>query len=137
MFALAIWDARRRRLTLARDRAGKKPLFYHRTANHLAFASEMKAFFRHPDIPIEPDVTGFPSYFIHGYVPCPDTLYLDIKQVEPGTFMTVEHDGSVRSQVYWRFQYPPRDEQAAMRAPARREAGAGGRRPGAHAVERP
>jgi len=56
MFAMAIWDERAGRLTLARDRAGKKPLFYYRDHRLLAFASEIKSFFGHPDIPIEPDL---------------------------------------------------------------------------------
>src|SRR4051812_5895879 len=53
MFAIAIWDERAARLTLARDRAGKKPLFYYRDDRLLVFASEIKAFFGHPDIAIE------------------------------------------------------------------------------------
>jgi asparagine synthetase B (glutamine-hydrolysing) len=53
MFAIAIWDERASRLALARDRAGK-PLFYYRDDRLLAFASEIKSFFGHPDIPIEP-----------------------------------------------------------------------------------
>ena len=56
---------------LARDRAGKKPLFYYRDDRRLAFASEIKAFFAHPDIPIELDPEAVPSYFIYGYVPLP------------------------------------------------------------------
>ena len=55
MFAIAIWDERAKRLTLARDRAGKKPLFYYRDDRLLAFASEIKSFFAHPDIRMEPD----------------------------------------------------------------------------------
>ena len=60
---------------LARDRAGKKPLFYYRDDRLLAFASEMKAFFAHPDIAIEPDPEAVPYYFIYGYVPQPATFY--------------------------------------------------------------
>ncbi|HEV3140987.1 MAG TPA: hypothetical protein VGY57_10745, partial [Vicinamibacterales bacterium] len=67
MFAIAIWDERKRRLTIARDRAGKKPLFLYRSNRLLAFASEVKAFFAHPDIDIEPDREALPYYFFHGY----------------------------------------------------------------------
>src|SRR5262249_21255711 len=74
MFAIAIWDERSRRLLLARDRAGKKPLFYYRTERLIAFASEMKSFFGHPDLPIDVDPEAVPDYFIHGYVPGPATL---------------------------------------------------------------
>src|SRR4051812_5717704 len=55
MFAIAIWDERARRLTLARDRAGKKPLFYYRSGRLVAFASEMKSFFAHPDVAMDID----------------------------------------------------------------------------------
>src|SRR5262245_42052323 len=68
MFAVAIWDERAQRLTLARDPAGKKPLFVYRSPALLAFASEIKSFFGHPDIHIEPDPGAVPHYFLHGYV---------------------------------------------------------------------
>jgi len=87
MFAIAIWDDRVRRLTLARDRAGKKPLFYYRDDRLMAFASEMKAFFGHPDISIEPDPEAVPYYFIYGYVPLPATIYKRVSQLEPGTLI--------------------------------------------------
>src|SRR5262249_35145084 len=92
MFAIALWDGRARRLVLARDRAGKKPLFVHRTPARVVFASEVKAFFQHPELTIEPDASAFPSYFIHGYVPSPGTVYRGVEQIEPGTLMTVGDD---------------------------------------------
>src|SRR6266511_1301450 len=82
MFAIAIWDERAGRMTLARDRAGKKPLFYYRDDRMIAFASEIKAFFGHPAIPIEPDPEAVPYYFIYGYVPLPATIYTGILQLE-------------------------------------------------------
>ena len=136
MFALALWDGRRRRLILARDRAGKKPLFYYQKAGRLAFASEAKAFFKHPDIQIEPDAAAFPSYFIHGYVPCPGTLYRDIRQVEPGTFVTVEGDGSCHPQTYWRLRYPTAQERATAASPPRQVSVGQVRRLVEQAVER-
>src|SRR6185295_11455323 len=93
MFAIAIWDERARRLTLARDRAGKKPLFYYRSSRLMAFASEMKAFFVHPDIAMEIDPQAVPYYFIHGYVPGPATFYQQVQQLEAGTVMTVDAGG--------------------------------------------
>jgi asparagine synthase (glutamine-hydrolysing) len=109
MFGLAIWDERSRRLTIARDRAGKKPLFRYRSDRLLAFASEIKAFFGHPDIPIELDPKAVPSYFIHGYVPGPETLYRRVEQVEPGSVMTIEADGRTSSRKYWQIRFPDRD----------------------------
>ncbi|MCC7418408.1 MAG: asparagine synthase (glutamine-hydrolyzing) [Acidobacteria bacterium] len=133
MFALAVWDDRRRRLWLARDRAGKKPLFYYRSDTLFAFASEMKAFFAHPEIPIEPDPEAVPSYFIYGYVPAPATVYRHVRQLEPGHMLTVAADGAVRDTCYWRLQYP---REGAVRPIARAEAVAGVRDRLTRAVER-
>ena len=106
MFAIAIWDQRASRLTLARDRAGKKPLFFYRDQHRLAFASEMKSFFAHPDITVEPNRDAMPYYFIYGYVPPPATLYQRVFQLEPGTVMTIEADGRAASRRYWHLAYP-------------------------------
>jgi asparagine synthase (glutamine-hydrolysing) len=99
MFALAIWDERATRLVLARDRAGKKPLFYRHTPDGFAFASEIKAFFGLDERPLEIDPEAIPHYFIHGYVPGPRTMYLDVRQVEPATILVVEGDGRVARRV--------------------------------------
>jgi asparagine synthase (glutamine-hydrolysing) len=119
MFAIAIWDERARRLTLARDRAGKKPLFYYRDGRLLAFASEMKSFFTHPDVAIEPNRDAIPYYFLYGYVPAPATMYKGVSQLEPGTVMTVHTDGTIASRRYWHLEYPvARDVQHVDRATA-------------------
>ncbi len=111
MFAIGIWDDREQRLTLARDRSGKKPLFYLRDSRHLLFASEIKGFFRAPDVAIEIDRDMVPYYFLHGYVPCPRTLYRHVVQVEPGTVMTFDRAGRTTSRRYWALTFPPPDEQ--------------------------
>jgi asparagine synthase (glutamine-hydrolysing) len=133
MFGLAIWDERNRRLTIARDRAGKKPLFRYRSDRLFAFASEIKAFFGHPDIPIELNPEAVPSYFIHGYVPGPETLYRRVEQVEPGRVMTVEADGRTASRKYWQIRFPDAD---AVPPIDRREAVEGVRSRVTRAVER-
>jgi len=74
MFAFAIWDGRRQCLFLARDRVGKKPLFYYSTPRLFAYASEIKALLRHPSIPCEISPTSIPHYFTFGYVPSPYTF---------------------------------------------------------------
>jgi asparagine synthase (glutamine-hydrolysing) len=106
MFAIAIWDERAKRLTLARDRVGKKPVFYYRDDRLLAFASEIKSFFAHPDIRIEPDPDAVPSYFVHGYVPGPATFYRNVRQLPPGTLMTVGNDGRATLRRYWQIEFP-------------------------------
>jgi asparagine synthase (glutamine-hydrolysing) len=115
MFAIAIWDERRRRMVLARDRAGKKPLFYSRTADSLVFGSEIKAFFGLDDHVIEVDPEAIPQYFVHGYVPCPRTLYKNVRQLEPATVLTIDIDGRTERKVYWRLSLR-RAEGAVARA---------------------
>src|ERR1051326_6537274 len=73
MFAFALWDARRRRLVLARDRVGKKPLFVYRDRERLVFASEIKALLCHPDVPDDVNEAAIPEYFSFGYVVPPAT----------------------------------------------------------------
>jgi asparagine synthase (glutamine-hydrolysing) len=110
MFAIAIWDERAKRLTLARDRAGKKPVFYYRDERLLAFASEIKSFFAHPDIRMEPDPDAVPPYFVHGYVPGPATFYKNVRQLQPGTLMTVDEGGPTALRRYWRIEFPRRQD---------------------------
>ena len=110
MFAIAIWDEGARRLLLARDRAGKKPLFYYRGARLLAFASEIKAFFSHPEIPVSVDPDAVPQYFIHGYVPGPRTFYRDIHQVPPGSVMAIGPEGQPSTRTYWQLSFPREGE---------------------------
>src|SRR5207247_1762677 len=78
MFALAIWDGRRRRLLLARDRVGKKPLYYASRSGVFAFGSEIKALLEHPAVQPEINTEALPAFFLYGYVPTPDTIYRDV-----------------------------------------------------------
>ena len=107
MFAIAIWDERQGRLILARDRAGKKPLFYHHDGRRILFASEMKAFFGHPEFNGEIDRDAVAPYFLYGYVPGPKTFYRGVRQVEPGQVVTIDRDGQLASRQYWTLNYPP------------------------------
>ena len=135
MFALAIWDERSKRLVLARDRVGKKPLFYALRGASFVFASEIKAFFQLADHRPEIDERAIPQYFIHGYVPCPRTLYRHVQQVEPGTTLTVDAGGGMVHNTYWRLPgYEPGDE--AAHHPGERDAAATVRELMTRAVER-
>jgi asparagine synthase (glutamine-hydrolysing) len=111
MFAIAIWDEDAGRLVLARDRAGKKPLFYYRDHRRLVFGSEIKALFAHPDVPAHIDAAALPSFFHYGYAPHPATLYRGIRQVDPATVVTVERTGSISERRYWRLDYRDKDDR--------------------------
>src|SRR6476660_5425042 len=86
MFAAAIWSESRRRLVLARDRMGIKPLYYFQGGDELYFGSELKAILEHPDVPRRLDSEGLEYYLSLNYVPGPHTLIAGIRKVPPGHF---------------------------------------------------
>jgi len=100
MFALAIWDARRKRLVLARDRMGKKPLVYTMQGDRLAFASEIKALLELPGVPRDIDPLAIDQYLSVGYVPHPRTIYRDVFKLPPAHYAVYEQ-GHLRLERYW------------------------------------
>jgi asparagine synthase (glutamine-hydrolysing) len=110
MFAFALWDADRRRLILARDRLGKKPLVWTRLDDGtIAFASELKAFRALPAFHAEPDLPALDAYLALQYVPGTRTGVRGVQRLEPGSLLVVEGD-SVTTERYWE---PEPDEQEA------------------------
>ena len=105
MFAFALWDARRRRLLLARDRAGKKPLFYHDSPRLFAFASEAKALLAHPEVPHERDVSALPLYLTYGYVPTPGTFYRGLRALPPAHLLVATENGIEGPRPYWSVRF--------------------------------
>ena len=104
MFGLALWDGPRKRLLLARDRAGKKPLYYTRVDDNVAFASEIKALLAHPRVRREPDVQALADFLSVRYVPGPATLFANIYKVLPGHWLLVEN-GQIHEECYWDFTF--------------------------------
>jgi asparagine synthase (glutamine-hydrolysing) len=121
MFALALWDGRHETLTLARDRAGKKPLYLWSDATRVVFASEIKALLSVPDLGIEIDEDAIPYYFVHGYVPHPQTFYRRVSHLEPATVAVFDRDGRRRDRRYWQLTFP----QPGARSVPPRETAAG------------
>ena len=108
MFALALWDARRGRLLLARDRFGQKPLYFYQNTRIFAFASEIKALLAHPDIPGESrfsqaDGRAMADYLSYGYIPAPDTAFRDIHMLEPATTLSIDLAGEGSQGRYWQL----------------------------------
>jgi asparagine synthase (glutamine-hydrolysing) len=95
MFALAIYDTRLRRLLLARDRFGIKPLFYAPQRDRLAFGSEIPALLEVPDIDTRPDRQAMYDFAALFYIPAPETLYKGIRALQPGELLEVQWDGQV------------------------------------------
>jgi asparagine synthase (glutamine-hydrolysing) len=102
MFAFALWDARRRRLLIGRDRLGIKPLYVHRTPNRLVFASEAKAILALPEIATDIDPSALRSYLALGYVPAPQSIFRGIRKLPPATLLAVE-GGRIHERRYWQL----------------------------------
>jgi asparagine synthase (glutamine-hydrolysing) len=112
MFALSLWDERRGRLILARDRFGKKPLYYYSDGRRLLFGSELKALLADPAVPRELNLEALSTYLALGYVPCPATVFKNIHKLPPASYLVVERteEGRVRvrgPQRYWNLTYRP------------------------------
>lgn len=120
MFAVAIWDTRRRRLVLARDRLGVKPLVYRHEAGRLSFASELKSLLQLPGVPREIDPAAIDEYLTYQYVPHPNTILRGFRKLPPGHF-AVWHDDRLDVRPYWlpdfnhERQVPQRDAAEQLR----------------------
>lgn len=90
MFALALWDRRDRRLSLARDRVGEKPLYWGWAGQDFLFGSELKALRQHPDFPREVCRMSLAQYLRFAYVPAPRSIHPGIYKLEPGCILTIE-----------------------------------------------
>lgn len=105
MFAFALWDREKKVLTLARDRAGEKPLYYGWQNNSLFFSSELRAMKANPDFNASMDKNSAALMLNHKYVPEPYSVYESISKLEPGTFLQVDiGDRNFRKEVYWSAQ---------------------------------
>ena len=103
MFSFALWERDRRILHLVRDRIGKKPLYYQRSADALWFASEIKALARTTSGPLRIATPAIYHYLSLGYVPGPGTIYEGVQEVPPGHRLEVGPTLDVRHRSYWRF----------------------------------
>lgn len=113
MFAFALWDGPGGRLVLARDRVGKKPLYYARIGDTLLFGSEIKAILMWPGVARVPDYDAIHHYLTYQYVPASMTAFRDIRKLPPASYMTIESDGhsGCRQQIrtYWLLPKPGRE----------------------------
>lgn len=102
MFAIAIWDAKRNRLVLARDRIGQKPLYYAATEDRIVFGSELKCLAEADGVCDEIDPAAIDEYLTYQYIPHPGTIWKGVKKLPPGHF-AVFQDGKVTVERYWQF----------------------------------
>lgn len=119
MFALAIWDARRVRLFLARDRVGKKPLVYTQCGERFLFASELQGLLADREVPRTLNLAAMDAYLSYGYIPAPQTAYQGIYKLPPAHWLTVEltpNGLQQRLERYWSLAYHPKLSLAAAEA---------------------
>jgi asparagine synthase (glutamine-hydrolysing) len=116
MFSVALWDTRRRRLLLARDRFGKKPLFYALLPSGLIFASELKCLLLHPEFKRVVDPAALDEYLAWRYVPAPRTIFAAACKLRAAHVLSHEM-GEVRVQAYWSL--PPRQTSSPLSGQAR------------------
>ncbi|MCA9178822.1 MAG: asparagine synthase (glutamine-hydrolyzing) [Planctomycetales bacterium] len=106
MFAIAIWDERKRQLVLARDRLGQKPLYYrHEPRERLLFGSELKAILQAPDVPRELSRTAIDQYLTYQYVPHPYSIYQGIAKLPPGHAAVCDASGQLQVLQYWNVDF--------------------------------
>lgn len=109
MFAFALWDERDGRLILARDRLGKKPLFYTQHEDGtLAFASELGALLLDDRIAREVDPAALADYLQFGYIPSPRTILGGVSKLEPGSLLVWDRSGTLRRERYWALDFDPK-----------------------------
>jgi asparagine synthase (glutamine-hydrolysing) len=104
MFAFAIWDGRQRKLLLARDRVGKKPLYYADIDGCLLFGSELKSLLEHPRMTRDVDAQAVADYFSYQFVPAPKTIFRRARKLRAGHLLTIGPNG-VRERQYWDIDF--------------------------------
>lgn len=107
MFAFAIWDSNLKRLFMARDRLGEKPLVYFNGNGRFIFASEIKAILQDSDVSKKLNIFALHNYLTYQYVPSPDTIFEGIKKLPPAHYLLYDGSDNVRIEQYWKLNFSP------------------------------
>ncbi len=107
MFGFAIWDTRRHRLLVARDRLGIKPLYYYASPDRFIFGSELKAIIAHPDVPREIDFQALDQFLTLEYIPGPRSIFKNIHKLPPGHRLILEEGREPHVEQYWNVALQP------------------------------
>lgn len=117
MFGLAIWNQKKRELIIARDRVGKKPVFYYDDGQKLIYGSEMKSILKHPDLILEYDYEAINEFFSFGYISAPKTIYKNVRKLQSGHILICKN-GRISTEQYWNIDLqkckPYESEQEAI-----------------------
>lgn len=104
MYGFAVWDEKAQRLFVARDRLGKKPIYYFDNGSTIVFGSEIKSLLLHPAVPREVNLQGISDHLTLRYIPSPDTMFRSIHKLPPAHHMTI-NAGGAKIRRYWDFDY--------------------------------
>jgi asparagine synthase (glutamine-hydrolysing) len=107
MFAFALWDVRRQRLLIARDRLGIKPLYFAFQGGALYFASELKALKASGQVRLDVDPVAIDDLFTYNFIPAPRSIYRDIRKLKPGHRITIDANGTFAMEAYWSLPREP------------------------------
>jgi asparagine synthase (glutamine-hydrolysing) len=105
MFAFGLWDERNKRLFIARDRFGIKPLYYYHQNGNFVFGSEIKAIKANAEVKTELDYTSFADYFVYRYVPSPKSIWKEVKKLPIASYLVLENDGATTIKQYWQIPF--------------------------------
>ena len=111
MFAFALWDKNKKKLLIARDRFGEKPLYYGVFGNQLIFASEPKVLLANPSVKAEINLDALRSYLSFDYVPAPHSIYKGVSKLPAAHFLTVEK-GEIKTRRYWNLTWEKRETKS-------------------------
>ena len=109
MFAIALFDSKNNKLFLARDRMGKKPLYWYKNDNVFLFGSELKALMKHPSFEKEIDLVSLNKYLTYEYVPTPHSIFKNTYKLEPGTYLTWDGKETLKK-VFWEPKFLPKSD---------------------------
>ncbi len=116
MFAFALYDANTKRLWLARDRLGIKPLYYYEDPERFAFASELKAIRAVPGLDLSPDPTAWYDYLTYQFVPAPKTIYRRVRKLPAAHYLEYSKERGARVHRWWDVEFKPREDLDGARA---------------------
>ena len=105
MFAFVIWDSVKKKMFIARDRLGIKPLYWYRSNGTFLFASEIKAFFQYPNLKAEVNLDGLQDYLSFQFCLGEKTMFKDIHSLSPGSWMEISQDGTAQTGCYWELNF--------------------------------
>ena len=105
MFAFAIYDFEKKELFVARDRMGKKPLYYTTTSNSFVFASELKAVLQHPSVTKKLNIEAVNQYLTFDYVPTPSSIVQNVFKLEAGHYLIAKNNQVIKKQSYWEHDF--------------------------------